>query len=156
MQLSVLCRELAKYIPNRDELGSVIGYSVVAGLLQQTETSATEQRKWEQTRWIYQKLEGAIDICKSFSGDPTNRGYSLFCSLKVSIDPLLVRPLGDQSSDMLTQRVLDYVSHARGSREDRLRRSGLALLEQIEKEGDLARPVDALTCDYNKIEGNFT
>lgn len=157
-QLLTLFRQLESYVPNRDELGSIIGYSLAASLFDFNTTSrAREEIQFGQVRAIYQKLEDTLEASRKMPHEEDQRGFQALCDLQIVLEdklkPDYLRSFA--GSGDLAKRLVSYLQQRDRGYEERLRRIGLLLLMDVERRGTLTGKRSILLGDYEAISRQF-
>jgi hypothetical protein len=155
-QLYCLLDRLSNYVENRDELGSIIGYAVIGSLID-FETNSRDQQEiqFEEIKSVYSGIENAIHTCRK----QTN-SYEALCDLHLKVQPYMNdqiknNDIPNTNSNLLTNIVNNLINR-RGNYEDKLRRNGLAILEQVLERGPLRRKIDVLNRDHTTIKTYFS
>ena len=154
-QLYTLIRNLSLSISDKDELGSIIAFSIITSLLDFSSNSGAEQDiMFEQSTAIYQGLAAAFIECQDTDS------FQTVCRLHVQVNDFLFSAtnndfLESQKSPLL-QAIVATLLRRRGSIEDVLRRNGIELADAIMDKGPLVRKFDFLTQDYQLIQTHFT
>ena len=154
-QLFTLLRELYPHVENEREMGALIGYSVIGGLLYfHSDSGSEEERKFEQVKSVYSNLESAIEFSQE------DRAYNRLCELKGEIDPAFYHFLDDSKFELGESRLINKIFnrfHNRFLRNyiDRLQRDGIALYHKSLNDGMVLGRRNSLNHDYELIERIF-
>jgi len=163
-----LLTKLKLLVVNERDLGSLLGYGIVASLLPFQSLSRDEtERKYGQVKSCYDGLDLLITSSRTIDS------YVLVCEMKERVDPAIEQyhpdhsvPEGgtdeksqaDQGSQagLLPSIFLRLTQRSSFNPEDRLVRDGIALYHRVMDEG---RPPEGrkntLTQDYRSIEDVF-
>jgi hypothetical protein len=140
-QLYVLFNRLNRQVESRDECGRLIGYSILSGLVDFTSNSGSKELKFEIIKTIYSSIECAIASCDE------NGAYHTLCDLKLKVH----NNINGQHSNSLLEEAIGSVQRRYGSFDDRLRRIGIALYDDISERGKIDTWRDILNSDYAAI-----
>jgi hypothetical protein len=152
-QLYFLLDSLSRAVPDETELGSLIGYSVVGGLMTlPSATRSTQDLHFDEVKAVYGCLERSIQ--ESIRAG----GYNALCDLKIAWDERIVQILRTGRFDLPSSLLGDAISSLsirKGSYEDKLRREGLALYQDSRLISPYRGNGEALTGDYTLIRNCF-
>ncbi|MBL7050906.1 hypothetical protein ISS04_01955 [Candidatus Woesearchaeota archaeon] len=155
IQLYTLFDTLSHYIYNQDELGTIVGYSVLDGLFKfKSQSGSKQERKFQEIKSVYNSLDYVITSCK----DSTS--YIALCKFQSNLDPIIQKYISGErtklSESYLLKKVLrEEIYPKRKNHVDILRRDGLKLYKGIIERGALMGNHNILTKDYNNIEEAF-
>ncbi len=167
-QLFTLFRRLDGYVPNRSELGNLVGYCSIARLLDfETTSGSPEEVIFQQVRAVHDGLEQTkrnLAIRKL--------AYDLICDWKAAVDnriqPYLAgadirpekgfrsgytkreKPL--ESRDLLIHEIILRLRNSTCNYEDRIRRDGMSLVETTLRRGEREGTKRILLADYRDLK----
>ena len=169
-----LLRKLHLQVVNERDLGSLLGYGIVASLLPFQSLSRDEtERRYEQVKSCYDGLDLLITSSRMIDS------YALVCEMKARVDPAIEnyhpslstaesktdpksqaseKSQTDQENqtDLLSSIFQRLTQRSSFNPEDRLVRDGIALYHRVMDEG---KPPEGrkntLTQDYRSIEDIF-
>jgi len=151
-----LLRKLHLQVVNERDLGSLLGYGIMASLLPfQSISNDGDERKYEQVKSCYDGLDLLIASSRTIDS------YALVCEMKTRVDPALENYPAHQTdensqTDLLPSIFLRLTQRSSFNPEDRLVRDGIALYHRVMGEG---KPPEGrkntLTQDYRSIEDIF-
>jgi len=152
-KLYSIFKSLSSYISDQDELGEVIAYSVLEGLINfESKTGSSQELEFEQVKKIYSKLTDILDNYKR------NPNYYALLELKQDVDPFLNSNKNleiPQNQKYLIEKIIPELIESKKHYEDKLRRSGKKLYDLVSTKGELYRNVDSLRSDYKSLEDAF-
>ncbi len=160
-QLHGLLRKLSNLVENRDDLGSLIGYSVLDSLYSfSTNSGSEEEIKLQETKAIYENIDTAIDdVLERLQELGTeNASYDLLCDKMKAVDGRMRTEPGDATRPSRS-RLLAIIRETLPEKgyEDKIRRYGLKLLETVERRGRFIENKErTLLGDYEDIMTCFT
>lgn len=154
-QLYYLFKHLSSCVENRDELATIVSYTVLEGLYDfNTNSNSAEEIKFEEMKNIYKYLDLTIDHLveklKIFGQEDV--GYDILCDKLKSVDPLLrddVEKKRENGRPELLTKIVETLPE-RGY-QDKIRRRGLVLLDTVEQRGELRGNRDRLIGDYQNL-----
>ena len=153
-QLAFLLGKLSPQVPNMDDYGTVIGYCVFGALsLFSHNTSSEEERRFEEVKSVYSRIEQFLSDCSS-----SQNYLSAICNLQGETERRvddLGRLLLDQNSSRLFLELVDTFRNRVGNPLDRLRRYGLELDRAVEQRGVISGNRNSMIADYNDIQRCF-
>lgn len=177
-QLYTFLRDLRLYIEDENQLGSIIGYSILDRILTfSTKTGSLEEKKFQQVKSLYQKLEGYYERCSKNKN--SDIGFEILCELQSSLTPFLQYSAleinlqeyeTEQKNSLSNKKIrtkneekppLKYllssylISRNTRNYEDILRRIGLNLRDQIVKRGPVSQTRNIFNSDYDALENIF-
>ncbi len=166
-QLYTLLDTLEPYVDNRDELGLLIGYSILNSLLDfRTTTGAEEEIRFEEVKAVYDGLENTIRQVEK------EGSYPALCDYQMAVDPkmqsyvregvVMEQERAEGSSESkersvgakprLLSTILSYLVDLKGNYPDKLRRRGLELFDDAQNRGPYKRRGSSLRNDYELIK----
>lgn len=153
-KLYFLLKDLSNYVDNQDELGEVIGYSVISSLTDFRSNSGSEQElKFEQVKEVYKTLSSLVEKYH------TDKTYYALGSLRRDIDPLLEKICQNYSDSKNTKylinKILPELIESKRHYEDILRRAGKKIYDNVFSVGYLERNIDTLKNDFRSLEDAF-
>jgi hypothetical protein len=164
-QLYFLLGELGEKVNNQDDLGILVGYSVINSLSSFNSRADCETRRLEEARKVCEGLDGVIVQFLNSDCDFD----SVFYNLKERVNPVvdyslseLKRGIVDESEDVVKNRseifrgFLRLQNGSEGNYGDCLRRSGINLQRNVKERGYLKG--DKRVCqrsDFNDLYLSF-
>lgn len=163
-QLYNILSSIGNYVEDGNERGSIIGYGIMQALFSfQSTSGSVEERRFEEVKAIYSKLDSALIECRS------NNGYHVLSDILKEVSPrmddlMLISTNGDlkelkERSTSTDASLLDIVSLplVSSSRlyQDRLRRNGSSLYDDITLRGMIPGRKNSLIADYNSVKKYF-
>ena len=162
-QFYSLFQTLTGYIENKDELGSIVGYSVIGSLINfETNSGSFQEINFEQVKSVYRGIENVISACEKEDEIAHPIGFSVYCELRTIVDPFLNEKIEEHPTmsevheKYFLGEIIKSLSNRRGNYQDHLRREGLALLVDIQMSGSIAGRRNSLLSDFQKMRYNFT
>ena len=155
-QLYLFGRTFGNLITDENDRAGVFMYALMKGLLYFQPTSRSkEEVKFQEVKAGYSGLERAVEVCHASRGE-SDPGYTLLSEFKAIVDPVLHARF--ESSDinlgrsLLLQSLVQELAQRPKSYEDKLRRKGLELMEQIHTQGLVLGKREWLLADYALLE----
>ncbi|MFH1682434.1 MAG: hypothetical protein ABIA37_01430 [Candidatus Woesearchaeota archaeon] len=152
-QLFTLFKQLGLQIERERDLGRMIGYSIFGSLLDfRTNSNSQEEIIFGQVKQIHSGLEVVVDYAKQ------KEYYNKLCELKSKVDPWFRTESFPRESaqsrlmENIFSRLYTYYSK---SYEDRLKRDGVAIYNEVMRDGPLEGKKNILIHDYNLIDWFF-
>ncbi len=155
VQLYTLFDVLSHYIYNQDELGTVVGYSVLDGLFKfKSQSGSLQEREFQEVKSVYNSLDYVIASCKD------KGSYVALCKFQSILDPIIQKYISRERTRLSTSGLLkkilkEEISPRRRNHVDILRRDGLKLYQNINDRGALMGNYNILTNDYKNIKEAF-
>lgn len=155
IQLYSLLDILSNHVDSRDELGTIIGYTVMDGLFNfKSKSGSFQERQFEEVKTIYRSFDSIISASQNKSS------YAALCNFKSSIDPLIERYISGKKitigkSYLLSSLLNDEILPRKKNHVDILRRDGLRLYFNVNNRGSLIGAYNILTNDYSSIKEAF-
>jgi len=149
--------ELKPIIRETDNLGLVVGYSVMGSLLEfktKSGVNAVEEIHFEEVKRVYYGLNNVVDSIIE------NEDYfPIFLDLMNKVNPELNRLFDGKAHNMqssLMQAIFSEMNSLRRDwTEDNLGRKGMRLINEVNAGVPYTRKHDILTFDYNAIYASF-
>ena len=153
-QLYNLFNDLSYWINDIDELGILVGFTIVDGLMSfKKKASSYEEQKFEEIKRVYSHLNNALEKCK------VDGSYSALCDYKLSVENSLddIIHVDEEKFDSnLMLAVAQQPFFRRKSYPDKLRRIGLKLRQTVRERGPMQKPYSWLNKDYGDVLECFT
>lgn len=156
-QLCTLLSTLGASVESQDDLGMLVGYSVMSALINfESSSGSEEERRFEEVKSVYRVLEKTISQCM------TNDTFYALSELMEKVEPELPEifeiPTADLSEEKLSgfestllRTMIKNVSF-RGGYRDKLRRVGSRLFSETAASSPSKGTRNILTKDYERIE----
>lgn len=160
-QLYHLLKELGLHVSDRDDLGQIIGYSILNSLLSfKTTSGARTEIEFEEIKAIYAGLEHTISSCR------TKNPYHVLCNLETKVrgkvEPLIAQEKPNETnasiSPPVTKLLHDIISSlTEGQRHyrDHIKRFGLSLKQTVADKGEITGWKNVLIADYKTVRDIF-
>jgi hypothetical protein len=165
-QLYSLFRELGQHIDSNDDLGLVVGYCVLDGTLNFTNSNvpassgSVEQLRFDQIRSVYDSLERSIEQCKDLGDQDV--AFKVICDLQDPVqekldkyDPGISSVEEELERIVLGPQIYAVVIMRKGDYKDRTRRFGLQLLESVNRRCKINGKRHAMLEDFERIREYF-
>jgi len=170
LQLYTVLNGLSTSVSDKDDLGMLVGYSIVNGLINFQTTAGSkiknqkkgrktfhpgiiEQIRFEEVKSTYSSLQETRKCVIS-------AGVSSYLSDIIAVvDPKIISLLATKNyakvQSVLMKNILASLEYSPRNYKDSLRRNGLHLTEDVRQRRFFARPYDFLTNDYESIQKCF-
>lgn len=152
-QLFYLLDNLGRFVNDEDELGSIVGYTLIDGLNHFKKDSARHSKiKYDQVRCVYDSFNTTIAECRN------EESSSVLFKLQDCLDPRIEHYLGGFSEEIesdLLKKIIHAFNIKGGTFQDRIRRYGLDLKKKLENVGESYGKTNILLSDYRSISDCF-
>ena len=155
-QLYTLLKDLSLHVTDADDLGQIIGYSVLQSLLQfETTSGSPTEIEFQEIKAIYTGLEETIAACRQ------EEPYRVLCELEVHVRKSLdqprteTEPPQDSTNPKLLKDILSSFKEGHRHYRDNIKRMGLSLRQSVSDKGEIAGWKNILTADYKTVHDIF-
>jgi len=135
-QLYLFINPLSKIYGNRDDLGTLIGHGIVEGLSNfSSKSNSKEERKFGEIKTIYGEFKRILN----YSNNQKENEYSMLRELQLNVGKKMeLINKGNQTKikSLLFREIVFYLKRDKNYG-DLLRRSGLDLVEKVQKNGEI-------------------
>jgi len=161
IQLYNLVTKLSSYVDNTDDLGTIVGYSIIGGLnrfntsvgsksrsKKKLNPETVEQYKFEEVRAVYSQLESTLDSVKNVEFQ------EIISHLAFKLNPEIEYPIQNSKISRVNSTLLRNILSNLGTErnyQDNLRKNGIKLVDILKSKGSYNRPHDYLSEDYRAI-----
>jgi hypothetical protein len=167
-QLYDLFQEFKKHINSKDDLGLLVGYCVVGGALEtrideepsKVDTSFRQRIQFQQVRGVYTLLERALEFSAEYRGDEDDIGFATFCEVSSDVEEIIrtycprrTKAIGFKDI-LLGENIFEIIDGHRDYK-DRVRRSGLKLLESVFTRRKVDGRRNSMLEDFGRITDSF-
>jgi hypothetical protein len=154
-QLYYLFKKLGDVVEDRDELGMLIGYSIVSSLLGLTSnTPLRRERRAEALVAVHEGLEKTLQDCTAAGSYPTLLSLQSLIETYSNLES--PETSGAEQKKRKVPRIKKTLLKNPGSFYcDQLRKKGLRILSQTSARGAYESRSDILNKDYNILESCF-
>jgi len=151
---------LTTFVDNRDDLGSLVGYTLLDSLYDfRTNSGSEEEIRLQETKAVYEGITNTInevvENLKRTGGE--NASYEVLCDKIKHVDTRLKHDLAKESTQQsrLLKKILGNLPQK--GYEDKVRRYGLRLVQTVEQRGEVTQTKEqTMIGDYIDIEACFT
>lgn len=157
-QLYTLLKDLSLHITDTDDLGQIIGYSVLQSLMQfETTSGSPTEIEFQEIKAIYAGLEETITSCRQ--EDP----YRVLCDLEVDVRQTLDQVISEMnqtkddasSGSRLIKDIIITLKDGHRHYQDHVKRMGLSLKQSVSDKGEITGWKNILIADYKTVHDIF-
>ena len=151
-QLYDLIKELDNSVPDKDEIGALIGYSVVRSLFAfNTKSGSDEEIMFEEVKIIRSGIEKAVESCRETDC------FMTICEMNDAVENLKINAAKGEyeGKSSLLKMIVGGFAAANRNYEDLLRRSGLKIAEFAREKGRQEGNKNALNNEYQIVKRAF-